>query len=246
MTSDMPNAFVQTDVDKQKIRERIAMKIKRPVVDMLVEMAPEIDSGYVIEENGKKVLYVMILKALYGMLQSSLLYYNKFRKDIESIGFEVNPFDPCVANRIVNGKQHTVVWHVDDLKSSRVDPKVNEDASDNVGKVKSVRGKRHDYLAMWLDFSEEVVLQSDMRPDTTVAAAVFVSIVNPSKAMDLSEADVSTRSVTEDTNTIPGTTIQHHHQQIQTTTKALFATLPGILLRMGDFLVSNRTNSTTP
>ncbi|KAG7350725.1 reverse transcriptase RNA-dependent DNA polymerase [Nitzschia inconspicua] len=190
MTSDIPNAFVQTDVDKHKIGERIVMKIKGPMVDMLIEMAPEIYSDYVIEENGRKVLYVMILKALYGMLQSSLLYYNKFRKDIESIGFEVNPFDPCVANRIVNGKQHTVVWHVDDLKSSHVDPKVNDEflkwleekyASDNVGKVKSVRGKRHDYLAMWLDFSEEGVLQIDMRPYVHSMIEDFSGTIGKSK-----------------------------------------------------------------
>ena len=34
------------------------------------------------------------------------------------MGFEVNPYDPCVANRDVNGSQCTVVWHVDDLKVS--------------------------------------------------------------------------------------------------------------------------------
>ncbi|KAG7373398.1 reverse transcriptase RNA-dependent DNA polymerase [Nitzschia inconspicua] len=190
MTSDIPNAFVQTDVNKHKIGERIVMKIKGPMVDMLIEMAPEIYSDYVIEENGRKVFYVMILKALYGMLQSSLLYYNKFRKGIESIGFEVNPFDPCVANRIVNGKQHTVVWHVDDLKSSHVDPKVNDEflkwleekyASDNVGKVKSVRGKRHDYLAMWLDFSEEGVLQIDMRPYVHSMIEDFSGTIGKSK-----------------------------------------------------------------
>ncbi|KAG7374511.1 reverse transcriptase RNA-dependent DNA polymerase [Nitzschia inconspicua] len=173
MTADIPNAFVQTPVDKQKVGERIIMKIRGLMVDILVEMAPEIYADYVVIENGKKVLYVIMLKALYGMLQSAMLYYNKFRRDIETIGFKVNPFDPCVANRIVNGKQHTVVWHVDDLKSSHVDPKVNDEflkwlenkyASDNVGKINAVRGKRHDYLAMWLDYTEEGVLQVDMRP----------------------------------------------------------------------------------
>jgi hypothetical protein len=53
---------------------------------------------FVVYEGKDKVLYVKMLKAIYGMLQSSLLYYKKFRKDIESIGFEVNPYDPCVAN----------------------------------------------------------------------------------------------------------------------------------------------------
>jgi hypothetical protein len=57
------------------------------------------------------------------MLKSSLLYYKKFRKYIESVGFKVNPKDPCVANRTVNGKQHTATWHIDDSKSSHVDSK---------------------------------------------------------------------------------------------------------------------------
>ena len=69
----------------------------------------------------KKVLYVRMLKALSGMMIASILYYKKFRKDIESIGFEVNPYD------MVNGKQHTITWHVDDVKSSHVDPKVNNE-----------------------------------------------------------------------------------------------------------------------
>ena len=34
------------------------------------------------------------------------------------IGFKLNPYDPCVANKIVHGKQLTIAWHVDDLKVS--------------------------------------------------------------------------------------------------------------------------------
>ena len=144
------------------------MKIRGPLVDMLLEIALEVYNDYWTHEGETKVLYVKMLKAIYGMLQSSLLYYKKFRKDIESIGFEVNPYDICVANRIVNGKQHTVTWHVDDLKSSHVDSKVNDRflewlektyASDEIGQVKTVRGTRHDYLAMILDFSIPGVLQ---------------------------------------------------------------------------------------
>jgi hypothetical protein len=62
----------------------------------------------------------------------------------------VNPYDPCVTNRIVKGKQHTVSWHVNDLKSSHVDSTVNDEfknwldksyASDDIGKLKVVHGK---------------------------------------------------------------------------------------------------------
>ena len=78
----------------------------------------------IYEVKQKKVLYVRMLKALYGMMITAILYYKKFRKDIKSIGFEVNPFDICVANRMVNGKQHAVTWHMDDVKTSHDDPKV--------------------------------------------------------------------------------------------------------------------------
>jgi hypothetical protein len=112
-----------------------------------------------------------MIKALYGMLQLLLLYYKKFCKDLEEIGFEINPYNPCIANRVVNNKQHTVTWHVDDLKSSHVDPKVNDKflswlkikyASNKIGEIKAVRGHKHDYLAMTLDFTIPGVLQVDM------------------------------------------------------------------------------------
>ena len=68
---------------------------------------------------------------------------------------QINPYDPCVANKFINGKQHTVMWHVDDLKISHVDQKVNDRfiewvdelyGDDEIGRVKAVRGKKHDYL----------------------------------------------------------------------------------------------------
>ena len=68
---------------------------------ILVEIDPVKYKGFVVIENGKLVLYVLMLKALYGMLQSLLLYYRKFVQDIKMLGFKLNPYDPCIANRIV-------------------------------------------------------------------------------------------------------------------------------------------------
>ena len=45
-------------------------------------------------------------------------------KYIKSIGFVLNPYDPCVADKIADGLQVTVVWHVDDLKVNHQDPQV--------------------------------------------------------------------------------------------------------------------------
>jgi hypothetical protein len=107
--------------------------------------------------------------ALFGMLVASLLWYKKFRGDLEGIGFEFNPYDPCVANRTVSNKQHTVCFHVDDLMSSHMDPKVNDDflvwlnkLYGNYGAVKATRGDQHEYLGMVLDFSQKGTVIVDM------------------------------------------------------------------------------------
>lgn len=170
MVIDAPNAFVQTDVPPQE--EKIVMKIKGVLVDILLELCPGVYDDYVVYENGEKVVYVEIMKALYGMLIASLLWYKKFRADVEKIGFEINPYDVCVANSKVEGKQHTLTWHVDDIKASHVNKKVNDRfaewceskyGSDLNGHVQVTRGKRLDYLGMILDYSEKGILKVDMR-----------------------------------------------------------------------------------
>jgi hypothetical protein len=170
MTADVPNAFIQTTMpDPKEGEDRIIMKITGVLVDLLVETAPEVYGPYVVFENGKKVLYVQVLKALYGMLIAALMWYKQFRGDLEKEGFKFNSYDPCVANKMVNKKQHTVRFHVDDLMSSHEDTKVNDEflkwlnkMYGKVGEVKATRGKVHDYLGMNFDFSEKGKVKIDM------------------------------------------------------------------------------------
>ena len=39
---------------------------------------------------------------------------------MESQGLELNLYDPCVVNKMVNGKQMTIVYQVDDLNILQV------------------------------------------------------------------------------------------------------------------------------
>ena len=154
------------DLDAQG--DRFIMKIQGAMIDMLLE----IDGSHadcVAKENGHRVLCVHIQRAIYGMLMSGLLFYKKFRASIEETGYQVNPCDPCVANKMINGKQHTISWHVDDLKSSHVDSKVNDNfhawLQKEHGQIKEVtatRGKRHVHLGMTLDYSKDGELKIDM------------------------------------------------------------------------------------
>ena len=53
---------------------------------------------------------------MYGLLKSALLFYRLLVGDLTKNGFILNSYDPCVANKMVDRKQMTVIWHVDDLK----------------------------------------------------------------------------------------------------------------------------------
>ena len=64
------------------------------------------------------MLYVKLLKALYRLLKSALLFYTNLDVEFINMGFGINHCDPYVANKMVNGSQMTVTWHVDDLKVS--------------------------------------------------------------------------------------------------------------------------------
>ena len=77
--------------------------------------------------------------------------------DLEAYGFRINPYDPCMSNKMVGGKQLTVCWYVDDLKISYVDAnevtKMIQWLESEYGEMHRLRGLRHDYLGIWLDYS---------------------------------------------------------------------------------------------
>ena len=57
-------------------------------------------------------------------MQSAILWYSTFKDCLSDLGFTINKYDPCVANAIIEGKQCTICWYVDDSKISHVNPKV--------------------------------------------------------------------------------------------------------------------------
>ena len=126
MSLDIPNAYIQADVPVQKVGERIVMKIRGDLVDWLCEIDPASYLPYVVVERGVEVLYFIMTKAIYGVLQAGLLWYRKLCSDFEGQGFLFNAYGPCVANRNVNNEQHTIRFHVDDFLLSYKDPKVND------------------------------------------------------------------------------------------------------------------------
>jgi hypothetical protein len=142
------------------------IKIRRILVDILVEIAPDVYKPYVSRDNkGIKQLLVQYQNALYGTMVASLLYYRKFVKSLTDVGFIINPYDPCVANNLIEGKQMTICFHVDDYKLSHRKEKIMDTMieylreeyesifEDGPGAMTVSRGKIHKYLGMTLDYT---------------------------------------------------------------------------------------------
>ena len=154
---DVPGAFMQVDMD-----ELIHIRFCGEMVDKLLEIDHELYSSYVTEEHGEKVMYVELLKALYGTLRAAQLFWEQLQaKLVKDWGFVPNQYDSCVVNKMVNGKQLTVAWHVDDLKVSHVEESVLDEFIAMVEKefgqdapLSISHGPVQEYLGMTLDFSE--------------------------------------------------------------------------------------------
>jgi hypothetical protein len=110
-TADIPGAFMQADMD-----EIIYMRLEGTMADLLIKLDPDTYQRHARKINGKTVLYVRLIKALYGTLRAALLFWRKLSSKLKEWGFEINPYDWCVANKVINGEQCTVLRHVDDLK----------------------------------------------------------------------------------------------------------------------------------
>ena len=72
--------------------------------------------------------------------------------------FEVNPYNPYVANKIIQRSQMTVSCHVDDLKISHVDgweiTQVMKKLTSINKDIKVKRGRQHEYIGMDINYGK--------------------------------------------------------------------------------------------
>jgi Reverse transcriptase (RNA-dependent DNA polymerase) len=145
-TADVVGAYLLADMD-----DFVSIKLTGDAVDIMCKANSKYES-FVMVENGKRVLYLHLLKALYGCVKSALLWYELFTSTLQEMGFKLNPYDPCVANKMINGKQCTIGLYVDDNKISHVDSDVVtsiiKKIEEKFGKMTVTRGKVHTFIGM--------------------------------------------------------------------------------------------------
>ena len=73
-------------------------------------------------------------------------------------GLELNPYGGCVANKMVNGEQCTLVWYVYNNKVLRMESKFVEDLIDNLkynfGGLVVTRVKKNSFWGVNINITE--------------------------------------------------------------------------------------------
>ena len=90
-----------------KMKHEVLMKIMGEEVKLFYELDPSLIQC-ITKEKGKVVLYIQLDRALYGYVQSTLLWCELYSNTLQEIGFKLNPYDLCVANAKIKGKQCTI------------------------------------------------------------------------------------------------------------------------------------------
>ena len=105
-------------------------------------------------------MYTEYKEAIYGTLEASLLFWEKPSKILEEIGYQRNEYYWCIMNKIINNKQRTILWHVDELNTPHVEPTVISSVLAEIdaeyGKIEKMTitwGKVHKYLGTKIDYS---------------------------------------------------------------------------------------------
>jgi hypothetical protein len=104
---DVKGAFIQTEMEGPPVFIRCNKKLTRLIVKLLL--------GIKKYEQKDGTLFCRLLKALYGCVQASKLWFKKLSKFLQAEGYEPSPKDPCVMRKIVDGRIFLLLIYVDDI-----------------------------------------------------------------------------------------------------------------------------------
>jgi hypothetical protein len=179
---DIAGAYLNADISQHQVY----MELDSTMVSLLIDIDP-LYKTYV-RPNGSIV--VLLVKALYGCIESAKLWFDLISSFLKDNGFKSNPIDPCVLNKTVHGSQCTVLLYVDDLFISCVDSKAIDDLESllktRFQEITVKSGTIVSYLGMTFDFStfgQATVTMEGFISDLLEFATVTGSAVTPASSM---------------------------------------------------------------
>jgi hypothetical protein len=150
-TLDVGSAFLNAEMTG----ETVYMKLNKSLSKIMIELFP---SYQAFKNPTTNQIVVRLKKALYGCIQSSLLWYRHLRKTLENYGLIVNFYDECVFSMSNEHEELTVLVYVDDLmilsSSETVSSNFVEYMRSKYNEIQVTNGHTHSYLGMTFNFAE--------------------------------------------------------------------------------------------
>jgi hypothetical protein len=104
---DVPSAYAHAIAEEQ-----VFIRIQPELAKHLIAIAPDIYKSF--QDNDG--LVVQVKKALYGLLDSALLWYKTLSEELKKLAYQEHPLDSCIFDKITEDGTHiTVIIYVDDL-----------------------------------------------------------------------------------------------------------------------------------
>ena len=154
VTIDIGSAFLRGKFEDGA--EPIIMRLDKEMADALCKIDP---SAYQTFKRPDGSMYVQLKKPLYGLIEAAKLWFDEISRTLQSLGFKQNAYDECCWNRDFNGKQQTIVIHVDDIFATCELEEANQQLIDSLKSIYEQIGTSvglvHSYLGMTFDFSIE-------------------------------------------------------------------------------------------
>jgi hypothetical protein len=156
---DIKGAFIQTPMMGEKIYMRLDAKMTKYAVELYPELAK------MVETDG--CLYMEMLKAMYGCVQASALWYALIKKFLEDLGYVASEVDTCVFWKVVKGQIFILLLYVDNILAIIDDDEakiLRTHLEKRFGTVKFEVGNQLSYLGMELEIGD---------PGTTVGMSFY-------------------------------------------------------------------------
>jgi len=147
---DIKGAFVQTPMTGHQI----FMKLDPKITKYVREMCPEFDDF--IWRDG--CLYTVLLKAMYGCIQASTLWYAFIQKKIERMGYTVSETDKCVFIKHVGDRVFILMLYVDDIMAivdKEEAKQLKKRLEELFGEVQFEVGDKMSYLGMNITIGDQ-------------------------------------------------------------------------------------------
>ena len=94
-TFEVPGAYLKTDLSKDNFT-LLLLEVKS--VGIMCDINPKYKQQ-VRFKDGRKTLYLCIIKSIYGMVESDLLWHELFVSVLNYMGLHQNMYDMCVSNK---------------------------------------------------------------------------------------------------------------------------------------------------